>query len=418
MVPSGSPHSEATRSRSATSRRRFLALAGTASTTALAGCSALTSDDERTGFHDGDWHMYGNSPGNENRVAGAAPAPDEHALLVPADWPYAPPVVHDGIVYFAAERRVVAIGPDGRDEWTRDLDREVSGAPALDPERGRLYVPTRDVGRADDAEQGGDTGPERASVTVLSTTEGDVLGSHRVGDERTYGVTVADRDVYARSETACVRLAPGGTERWRRSLDRLVYDEYNLGDSTATQIPPAVTDEGVYVPDRNALVKLDRESGEERWHVPVDTPYAAAVADESGVIQTGWQETVAVDRAGEVRWRRDLQSRAPVAVDGSDVYVVAGDLHELDGESGETNWQAHVPSEGTAAPVVTDEDVLVAGSGVRAFRRDAGGLLGPERLRWREDSVHATAYASPVVAAGRAFVAGPFGLLVLERDGE
>ncbi|MFB6184201.1 MAG: PQQ-binding-like beta-propeller repeat protein [Haloarculaceae archaeon] len=79
---------------------------------------------------------------------------------------------------------------------------------------------------------------------------------------------MVDGDVYARSATACVGLAPDGTERWRRPLDPLVYDEFNLGDSTATQVVPAVTDDGVYVPDRDALVGLDRETERERWRVP------------------------------------------------------------------------------------------------------------------------------------------------------
>jgi outer membrane protein assembly factor BamB len=208
-------------------------------------------------------------------------------------------------------------------------------------------------------------------------------------------------------------LAPDGTERWRQSLDPLVYDEYRLGDSTATQIAPAVTGDGVHVPDRDALVRLDRDSGDERWRVPVDTPYAASVVDDGGVVQTGWQETVAVDSSGEVRWRRDLHSRAAAATADGDVYVVGSDLHELDPETGETNWQAHLPSEGTAAPVVADDTVLVPTGDVRAFRRDAGGLLGPARERWRFSSVHASDYSSPVVAAGRVFVVGPAGLLAL-----
>lgn len=99
-------------------------------------------------------------------------------------------------------------------------------------------------------------------------------------------------------------------------------------------------------------------------------------------------------------------------VDG-DVYVVAGDLHELDPGTGETNWQAHLPNEGTAAPVVTDEAVLVATGDIRAVNRDAGGLLGPDRERWRVSSVHAAAFSSPVVATGRAFAVGPIGLLAL-----
>ncbi|MFC7044540.1 PQQ-binding-like beta-propeller repeat protein [Halobacteriaceae archaeon GCM10025711] len=393
------------------SRRAFLAASGTAAATALAGCSALSDGDATGAFHDGDWHSYGNGPTNANRVAGGAPALVDHEPLAAAGWPYAPPVVHDGVAYFATERHVVAVAADGGERWSRRLGVAVSGAPAIDPDRGRLYVPTRVVRTTDGPD------PAPASVTVLSL-DGDVLDTLRVGDDRTYGVTVVDGDVYARGASACVRLAPDGTERWRRPLDPLVYDEFNLGDSTATQVAPAVAEDGVYVPDRDALVELDPETGEERWRVPVDTPYAASVVDDRGVVQTGWQETVAVDHSGEVRWRRDLHSRAAAAASDGDVYVVAGDLHELDAATGETNWQAHLSSEGTAAPVVTDDDVLVVSGGVSAFRRDADGFLGPDRERWRTSSVHATEYASPVVAAGRVFATGPFGLLALQPDAD
>lgn len=164
-------------------------------------------------------------------------------------------------------------------------------------------------------------------------------------------------------------------------------------------------------------MKLSLETGDERWRVPVDTAYAASVIDDDGVIQTGHQETVAVDNSGEVRWRRDLHSRAAAAVaaDG-DIYVSAGALHELNAETGETTWQAHLPSEGTAAPVVTDEDVLVATGDVCVFRREAGGILGPNRERWQNSAVHAAAYSSPVIASGRVFVVGPMGLIALESE--
>ncbi|MDS0282759.1 PQQ-binding-like beta-propeller repeat protein [Haloarcula onubensis] len=410
-TPSSPPSADAEPARWQPSRRTVLAALGTALTGSLAGCDAL--GDDTAAFHDGDWRSFGNGPANANRVAGGAPEPETNELLEPANWAYMPPVVHDGVAYFATDRRVVAYAVDGTEQWSRDLGGEAFGVPAVDPQQARLYVPTTADPGADDGDQ------RRAVVTVLSLADGAVLDTFRVGGEQPYGVTVADGDCYARSATACVRLGADGTERWRRPLDPLVYDEYNLGDSTATQVPPAVTADGVYVPDRDALVKLDRETGTERWRVAVDTPYAASVVDDGGVVQTGWQEIVAVTPDGEVRWRRDLHSRAAAAVDAGDVYVVAGDLHELDGATGETNWQVHLPSEGTAAPVVTDDSVVVASSDLRAFRRETGGLFGPDRTRWEAPSGHVSAYASPVVAAGRVFVASARGLQTYGvEDGE
>lgn len=289
------------------SRRAVLALGGTAVVSTLAGYSSLDSGSNAKPFHDGDWRSYGNGLTNANRVASGTPEPTGHNILASGDWPYTPPVVHEDVVYFAADREVVAVTTDGSEQWSQRLDAEVSGAPALDPGRGQLYVPTR-VARTSNGPD-----PAPASVTVLSLTDGTIRDTIRVGDRQTYGVRLAEGDIYARSATACVRFAPDGTERWRQSLDPLIYDEYNLGDSTATQVVPAVTADGVYLPDRNAVVKLDLETGEERWRVPVGTAYAASVIDDDGVIQTGHQETVAVDKSGEIRWRRDLHSRAAAA---------------------------------------------------------------------------------------------------------
>jgi hypothetical protein len=67
---------------------------------------------------------------------------------------------------------------------------------------------------------------------------------------------------------------------------------------------------------------------------------------------------------------------------------------------------------------VTDEAVIVADGDVYAFRRDAEGLLAPDRERWRNASVTARADTSPVVAAGRVFAAGFDFLLALEPGGD
>lgn len=409
---SSSSRRDRSRSRSSSSptdhvsRRTLLATAGTAVASALAGCSALGNATEAPTFHDGDWHSYGNGPTNTNRVAGGAPKPTDQETLTTAGWTYVPPVVHDDVVYFAADRSVSAIAIDGTEKWSRLLAGRVTGAPALDPDRDRLYVPTDTSQTTDGSEM------DQAVVTALSLTDGTTVAQFGIGDGRTYGITVVDGAVYARNASACVRLTPDGTEQWRCPLDPLTYDEYNLGDYTATQVAPAVVDNGVYVSDRDAVVKLDPETGEERWCVPVDTAYAASVVDEGGVVQTGWQETVSVDHSGDVRWRRDLHTCAAAAASNGDIYVAASDLYELDGASGETNWQTRLShgGSGTAAPVVTDTDVLVASGNLLTFRRDMSGILPASRKRWEFSSVHATEFVSPVVAAGRVFTVGPHGL--------
>jgi hypothetical protein len=403
------------RSRSRSTRRAVLAATGTGLAAALAGCNALGGAEDVAPYHDGDWHSLGNAPGNQNRVAGGAPEPTAHEVLASADFPYAPPVVHDDEVYFATDRTVRAVAVDGTEVWTApaaagtDERRAVSGAPAVDPDRGLLYVPTRLVPREDGPD------PAPAYVTAFALDDGTPAWTTRVGDGRTYGATVAGEHVYVRSATACVKVGADGTERWRTPLDPLSYDEYSLSGHFATQVAPAVGSSGVYVPDRNALVKLEPGTGDERWRVDAATPYAAPVLDDGGVVQTGWQGVVATDRYGDVRWRRDLQSLAAAAADGTDVYVASSDLHELDGTTGETNWSTRLSSEtATAAPLVTDDSVVVDDDHPVAFRRDASGLLAPDRERWSYTQPHTSTYATPVVASGKLLAVGPSGLHAFE----
>jgi outer membrane protein assembly factor BamB len=394
------------------SRRAVLATASTGLAASLAGCSAFGDDPDPAAFHDGDWDAFGNGPANRNHVAGGAPEPSDHAVIAATTWPYAPPVVHDDTAYVATGERVLAVQANGVEAWTRPGENRVvvSGAPALDPDEGLLYVPKRVVPRADGPD------PAPAFVTAYDYETGFRQWRVRVGDDRAHGVTVHDGDAFVRSATACVRLEPDGTERWRTPLDSLAYDEYNLDGDFATQVAPAVEQSGVYVPDRNALVKLDPGDGSERWRVDANAPYAAPVLDDGGVVQTGWQGVVATDRFGDVRWRRDLQSIAAAAAADGDVYVAASDLHELDGETGETNWSTRLSrgETATAGPVVTDDTVIVDDDHPRACRRKAGGLLGPDRERWAYTDPHTSTYASPVIASGRLFAIGPAGLHAFE----
>lgn len=405
MSPARTPSTDSTdrTARPPNSRRRFLATAATALTGALEGCQSLGAD-RVAAANPGPWLSFGNGPANANRVRGGAPHPRASTILEPAPWRYAPPVVHDGVAFFAANRRVTAVTTDGETVWDRGVEGEVSGAPAVDSTRNRLVVPTR----------GRDTG--WAGLELRSLADGTRLARYAVGENRTYGVTIDGPDSFVRSANACRRIGPRGTTRWHRDLEPLVYDEYRLGDTAATQIAPAVTDDGVYVPDRDALLKLDRETGDEQWRVGVDTPFAAPTVGPDVVVQTGWQETVAVDPGGDVLWRRDLQSLATPGLGEETAYVAASDLHAVDLTTGETEWTGHTPTDGTASPVVTDDSVVVATGDVRAFRRDTGGLVPRDRERWRYGDVHAPAYATPVIAAGSIFVVGPSGLVALDVD--
>lgn len=116
------PSSEPSRARS--SRRAFLTSTGTAATATLAGCNGLSGSDGTAPFSEGNWHGFGNADTNANRVAGGAPALADQEHVIPGSWLYAPPVVHDGAVYFVTDQRIVAVAADGDDQWSRSLEGE------------------------------------------------------------------------------------------------------------------------------------------------------------------------------------------------------------------------------------------------------------------------------------------------------
>lgn len=205
MTTAGQPPQQSSRrdnnrppSESSTSRlyrRRLLAVAGSTMASTLAGCISIGQNRSTDPLHTSNWHSFGNGPRNTNRISGGTPKPQNYQILTSAGWIYTPPVVHDGIVYFATDREVVALDTAGTEQWTYQLEHEVSGAPCLDQDRRRLYVPTQITGSADDVSQ-------RAMVSVFSLSEGELLDTYRVGTEKTYGVTIVDGDIFVRSDPA------------------------------------------------------------------------------------------------------------------------------------------------------------------------------------------------------------------------
>ena len=370
------------------SRRELLA---GATAVALAGC---TGSDERDPDLSGEWRQVGRDRGNRNH----APGVTLPSRIVESwrgnvgSWPYVPSVVADGTVYAAGSRGTFAFdAAGGAQRWHRGIDGDVAAALALADDA--LLVPEY---RRE--------GPG-ASNGILAVDPAD--GSYRWATEletRPFAPTLADGRAYLRTRDACVAVADGEL-LWRTELDRLVYDEFHVWDSTdfTSTIGPAVTDAGVVVPDRDAVVALDPADGSERWRVPLGGSMASPVAVDGAVLAVGVGSTVSVGDDGRERWRVDRGGWATLAAAADEAYLAADELTALALGDGRRAWDA--PAHGDvqrSQPAVLGDGVLSVGDGGVAVLREDPGLFDDRELF--EIDARAADHGGVAVGGGRVFV--------------
>ncbi len=127
-----------------------------------------------------------------------------------------------------------------------------------------------------------------------------------------------------------------------------------------------------------------------RWTVPISArPAAAPVIAGDQIFVVPQSGIVAAHRIsdGLEAWRVELRADQPVAVEGSRVFVAAGEMiHALDAASGSVVWRA--PSGAVTAPLVAQNGWLLvaSASGLTALRSEDGTKVwsrdtGPQRLR-------------------------------------
>ncbi len=139
-----------------------------------------------------------------------------------------------------------------------------------------------------------------------------------------------------------------------------------------------------------SMVQLHTLPSVVRWSVPISARPAAppVIAGEQVfvVLQSG---IVAAHRMtdGVEAWHVELRTDQPVAVEGSRVFIAAGEMiHALDAASGSVVWRT--PSGAVTAPLVAQDGWLLVASanGLTALRSEDGTKVwsrdtGPERVR-------------------------------------
>ncbi|MEO8700060.1 MAG: PQQ-binding-like beta-propeller repeat protein [Kofleriaceae bacterium] len=144
----------------------------------------------------------------------------------------------------------------------------------------------------------------------------------------------------------------------------------------------AVHDRVVYgVARKNGIDAVDLDTGEPRWHLPLDqVSYGPAIAEDAVYFATAKPELVAAARAdGEIRWTAALSEavyHAPVLADGAVlVRTTAGTVVAFEAATGAQRWSARYPGRGfdLCRPLVIAARVLVAhGDGLAVLDLETG----------------------------------------------
>ena len=253
---------------------------------------------------------------------------------------------------------------------------------------------------------------------LAATVSGQLLSIHAgtgvIGWSYEVGESVAATPVAA-ADSAYV-LDVGGTvhavdaatgrQRWTRSLGAIV------------SAAPGITRSRLFVLSSEALVLIDRESGEIETTVPISDGQSFAVARGIAFVARRDGSIVAVDTAdGGRHWTAAGPERlraGPVVIDGA-VFVgfAGGIIHRLDGETGEVAAEATLGSGATPVGIAAGTQIYVADV------RGSVYALSPEDLTELWSYEGTIGYSGPPsVVDGLVYLATDLGeVLALSPDG-
>jgi len=240
--------------------------------------------------------------------------------------------------------------------------------------------------------------------------------------------------VGATALAGCLGLDSGGApagQQWSATLGEAL-DQHRV---TERGLFATVREEDDTGEETHALVRVDTETGTERWRRPLETGSDALHVDDDGVYALlvfdddprtdaggdGYTELLALDDAGEQRWRREVPlTSGPLVGDDGGLYLLATDeLVALD-RDGETRWQIALDLQGHGM-VARGGTVVVCG---RVEEADDGSAVAVDAAtgeeRWRRDDVYPSLRswptAPPVADDERVYAAGERYVVALDRD--
>ncbi|WP_267639801.1 outer membrane protein assembly factor BamB family protein [Haloarchaeobius amylolyticus] len=380
------------------SRRSLLATVGAGLTTALAGCSQLSSSTSCSTVTPGagDWPQVG----HDARHTGAdttlpdVPAGGVHWRTDLGDDLDPAGVAVDGDKVVVGGRRAPNAGflgqwslGDGETLETTDLDARVTGPPVL---TGDIVLVCC-------------TAPDGTNtLRAYDRAWNEWWRRPRGGSHAQPTPTVAGSTVYGGDSDGTVFAldAADGTPRWERTFG----DERQGG---AVHAPVTVGDAGVYVPVASSreqgIYCLSPEDGQTRWQQEwVDVQSVMALTDDLLLVSYPSYEVAAFDaETGERRWSTGLDSRriSPPTV-ADDTVVVADEtgLYGLDVATGKRRWKRTTDATAFARPVVAGDTVVA---------QTTDGLVGCSvstgKRRWTVEESSGV----PVVPVEHGFVFSP-----------
>ena len=279
------------------------------------------------------------------------------------------PCLHEESIYVADESNTVtAISTDTGDErWSTEIPSEwgprLRGALTADGDRVYLCAITPFTVYALDTDTGdeawhadfeGDFGMKPAvvdetvyvtrpdSVVALDSETGDEQSRFNT-DRRTVTPPSIDDDqlyVVAASELVAFDLE-NGDSNWTLEMD--TTDWHERSGNVGRRTPLAVDDDAVYVPyltpgseigrtDNSILVAVNKDDGEERWHVETEEEIQSGLSVGDGAVHAASEHRVFAFETedGDRRWHVETETEkpfpgtTPVLVDDT-VYVGVGE---------------------------------------------------------------------------------------------
>ncbi|EFW93968.1 Pyrrolo-quinoline quinone [Haladaptatus paucihalophilus DX253] len=248
------------------------------------------------------------------------------------------------------------IGFDKADDkiaFSHPLPGGMAAAPAVT--NTHILVPRDTFGEGFDSE----IDLQRPTLYALDRKTKQPAWEHALDGNYLASVAVAD-DIYVQSDRESYRLTADGTIVWRQTFDQS-FD----WRKTLSYLRPVIGPDGVYIGHRDALVKIDRASGDVRWTRSMEkTVFPPVIASDTTVVASTSDATVGVSPGdGQVRWR---VSKPPVWAPAiSETIAVVSTNKELLGinpATGEQQWRAD-QSLSTCPPVIAGDTVFTAPGG-------------------------------------------------------